>query len=220
MNVKEVLNWRYSTKEFDPNKKISETDFEQVKALLQLSPSSTNIQPWHFIIADTKAGKERISKGAQGFYQFNEAKVNNASHVVVFCARTDADEDYMRHLLEQEEKDGRYPNDEIKQMVFGARNIFANMHRYDYKDLQHWMEKQVYMNMGNLLLGAAALKIDTLPMEGLDMKLIDEEFALREKGFTAVGVVAMGYRTESDFNEPAKTPKSRLPEQEIFTILN
>jgi len=52
------------------------------------------------------------------------------------------------------------------------------------------------------------------------MKLIDEEFALREKGFTAVGVVAMGYRTESDFNEPAKTPKSRLPEQEIFTILN
>ena len=118
-----------------------------------------------------------------------------------------------------EDKDGRYPNNEIKQMVYGARNIFANMHRFDYKDLQHWMEKQVYMNMGNLLLGVAALGIDALPMEGVDMKLIDEEFGLREKGFTAVGVISLGFRTETDFNTPDKTPKSRLPENEIFTLI-
>ncbi|NOQ28009.1 MAG: oxygen-insensitive NAD(P)H nitroreductase [Bacteroidales bacterium] len=219
MNISEILNWRYSTKEFDATKKISNEDLEQVKALLQMSPSSTNIQPWHFIIADSKEGKERVAKGTQGFFQFNEQKVNDASHVIVFCARTDADNNYMLHLLEQEEKDGRYPNDEIKQMVFGARNIFANIHRYDLKDIQHWMEKQVYMNMGNLLLGVAALGIDALPMEGLDMKSIDEEFALREKGFTAIGVISLGYRTENDFNDPGKTPKSRLPEEEIFTIL-
>lgn len=219
MNITEILNWRYSTKEFDPTKKISNEDFEQVKALLRMSPSSTNIQPWHFIIADSKEGKKRIAKGTQGFYQFNEQKVMDASHVIVFCARTDADTDYMLHLLELEDKDGRYPNDEIRQMVFGARNIFANMHRYDLKDLQHWMEKQVYMNMGNLLLGAAALGIDALPMEGHDMKLIDEEFDLHEKGFTAIGVISLGYRTKTDFNTPEKTPKSRLPEEEIFTML-
>lgn len=219
MEITEILNWRYSTKEFDTTKKISKEDFGQVKTLLRMSPSSTNIQPWHFILADSKEGKERIAKGTQGFYAFNEQKVMDASHVVVFCARTDVDNDYMLHVLETEETDGRYPNDEIKQMVFGARNIFAKMHRYDYKDLQHWMEKQVYMNMGNMLLGVAALGIDALPMEGLDMKLIDEEFGLREKGFTAVGVISLGYRTETDFNIPAKTPKSRLPETEIFTVL-
>lgn len=219
MNIKGILNWRYSTKEFDTNKKISVEDFEQVKALLQMSSSSTNIQPWHFVIADTKEGKERITKGTQGFYQFNESKVLDASHVIVFCARTDVDENYMQHVLESEDKDGRYPNEDIKQMVYGGRNIFANMHRYDYKDLQHWLEKQVYLNIGNLLLGAAALKIDTLPMEGLDMKAIDEEFALRDKGFTAVAVVSLGYRTESDFNTPDKTAKSRLPQEEIFTLL-
>ena len=60
---------------------------------------------------------------------------------------------------------------------------------------------------------------DALPMEGVDMKLIDQEFNLREKGFTAVAVISLGYRTESDFNTPEKTPKSRLPEAEIFTIL-
>lgn len=217
MNLTNILNNRYSTKAFDPNKKISEADFQQVKGLLRMSPSSTNIQPWHFIVAHTTEGKERIAKGTQGFFQFNKQKVMDASHVVVLCAKTDADENYMQHLLEQEDKDGRYPNEEIKQTVYGARNIFADMHRYDFKDFQHWIEKQVYLNMGNLLLGVAILGIDALPMEGVDLKAIDEEFGLREKGFTSVAVVSLGYRAEDDFN--ATTPKSRLPETEILTIL-
>ena len=56
MDITEILNNRYSTKEFDPDKKISDKEFQQIKALLQMSPSSINIQPWHFIIADTKEG--------------------------------------------------------------------------------------------------------------------------------------------------------------------
>lgn len=51
------------------------------------------------------------------------------------------------------------------------------------------------------------------------LKQVDEEFSLREKGFTAVAVVSFGYRTETDFNTPDKTPKSRLPQEEIFTII-
>lgn len=219
MDLKEVLNWRYSTKSFDSTKKITSEDFEQIKALLRMSPSSTNIQPWHFVIASTDEGKARIAKGTQGFFHFNEPKVLNASHVVLFCSRTSADEDYMQHLLEVEDKDGRYPNDDIKQGVYAARNIFADIHRYDVKDFQHWMEKQVYLNIGNFLLGVATLGIDALPMEGIDVKALDEEFGLREQGFTAITAVALGYRAASDFNDTTKTPKSRLPEEEIFTLL-
>ena len=110
MDIKKILNWRYSTKSFDPNKKISKENFEQLKALLRFSPSSTNIQPWHFVIADTEKGKNRIAKGAQGFFHFNESKILNASHVILFCARTNADEAYMQHLLQQEDMDKRFPN--------------------------------------------------------------------------------------------------------------
>ncbi len=219
-NIETVLNWRYSTKSFNTEKKISKEDFEKLKAILQLSPSSTNIQPWHFIIGHTEEGKRCIAKGAQGFFKFNESKIMSASHVVVFAARTDADESYMELLSTQEERDGRYPNAEIKKQVYQARKIFADIHRYDVKDFQHWLEKQVYLNMGNFLLGAAALEIDALPMEGVDLKALDEEFGLREKGFTSVGVVALGYRDKSDFNSTEKTPKSRLPKELIITELN
>ena len=217
MNIIETLNWRYSTKEFDPNKKISAEDFAQVKALLRMSASSTNIQPWHFVVADSHEGKKRMAKGTQGFFQFNEKKVLNASHVVLFCAKTSADDDYMAKVLEQEDKDGRYPNEEIKAQMDGGRKYFADLHRNEFNDFQHWLEKQVYLNVGNLLLGAGVLKIDALPMEGIDLKVLNEEFGLVEKGLTAVVMVALGYRTATDFN--AATPKSRLQEEEIMTIV-
>ena len=72
-------------------------------------------------------------------------------------------------------------------------------------------------NIGSFLLGVASLGIDATPMEGIDVKALDEEFGLREKGFTALVAVSIGYRAESDFNSTDKTPKSRLPESELFT---
>lgn len=217
MNIKETLNWRYTTKEYNPAKKISDSDMAQVKDLLRMSPSSVNLQPWHFIIADTKQGKERIAKGTQGFFHFNEPKVTNASAVVLFCAKTSADEEYLKHILETEDKDGRLPNEDIKKGLYGAMTAFTNIHKYDLKDVQHWMEKQVYLNIGSFLLGVASLGIDATPMEGIDVKALDEEFGLRAKGYTALVAVSLGYRAESDFNSTDKTPKSRLSESEIFT---
>ena len=217
MNLTEILNNRYSVKEFDATKKISDSDFEQIKSILRLSPSSVNLQPWHFLIAETQESKKRITKGTQGFFHFNTPKVLDASHVIVIAARTNADEAYMNKILEQEDKDGRFSAQEFKDQMQGGRKLFADIHRYDLKDLPHWMEKQVYLNMGALLLGAAVLGIDTCPMEGVDVKALDEEFDLREKGYTTLAVVSLGYRKDSDFN--AKLPKSRFPEETIITQL-
>ncbi|NRT16493.1 nitroreductase/dihydropteridine reductase [Flavobacterium sp. 28A] len=217
MNLTTILNNRYSVKEFDATKKISEADFQQVKDVLRLSPSSVNLQPWHFLIADTAAGKERIAKGTQGFYHFNTPKVLDASHVIVIAARTNADDAYMNSILEQEDKDGRFAAQQFKDQMHGGRMLFADIHKYDLKDSPHWMEKQVYLNMGSLLLGVAALGIDACPMEGVDVKALDEEFGLREKGYTALAVVSLGYRKDTDFN--ASLPKSRFSEEEVITIL-
>ena len=217
MNLIDILNKRYTVKEFDATKKVSTEDFEQIKALLRLSPSSINLQPWHFIIADSAEGKARIAKGTEGAFHFNTPKVLDASHVIVIAAKTDADENYIKSILDKEDEDGRYAKQAYKDQALGGRMMFANSHRYDLKDLQHWMEKQVYLNMGSLLTGAAVLGIDACPMEGVDVKALDKEFGLHEKGYTALALVALGYRKDTDFN--AKLPKSRLPEDTIITQL-
>ena len=57
MDIVSVALKRYSTKAFDATKKLTAGEAEQLKTLLQYSPSSTNSQPWHFIVASTDEGK-------------------------------------------------------------------------------------------------------------------------------------------------------------------
>lgn len=208
---------RYTSKAFEAGRTIPAETVEKLKTLLRFSPSSTNSQPWHFILASTPEGKARVAKATE-IYPFNTASILNASHVVVFASRLAIEEDYLLHVLETEDRDGRFNHDRdtLKPQMHGGRSLFVNLHKQDYKDVQHWMDKQVYLNIGQFMLGAAAVGVDARPMEGIEIKVLDEEFGLREKGFSSLAVVALGYRDEvNDFN--AKTPKSRLPMTEIIT---
>ena len=217
MEIIKVLESRYSTKEFDSTKKLSEEQICQIEDILRLSPSSTNSQPWHFTIAISDEAKKRVAKGTQNNFIFNEQKVLDASAVIIFSSLVDLTEEYINKLVDKEEEDGRFPQSEQRTQNYGARKTFANMHKYDYKDYQHWTEKQVYLNLGNFLLGVATLGIDALAMEGVDFKVIDEEFKLREKGYTSSLVVAVGFHKESDYNKDL--PKSRLEKKDIIEKL-
>jgi len=218
MNMIEVVKNRYATKHFDASQTIPDETFEQIKALLRFSPSSVNSQPWHFVIGHTPEARQRLTAGTQGAFVFNSAKVLDASHVILFCAKTDIDDDYLQALLELEEQAGRFADPSFKETVHAGRLKFVNMHRYDLKDAQHWMEKQLYLNMGTVLLGAGALGVDAVPLEGVDTKALNDEFGLIEQGYTAVAMVSLGYRTKTDFN--AALPKARRSEDEIFTLLS
>jgi nitroreductase / dihydropteridine reductase len=209
MDIISVALKRYSTKAFDPSVKLTDEQAENLKTLLQYSPSSTNSQPWHFIVASTEEGKARVAKSAAGGFVFNERKMLDASHVVVFCSKTAMDDAWLEKVVDQEDADGRFATPEAKAGNHKGRTFFADLHRKDLKDDAHWMQKQVYLNVGNFLLGVAAMGLDAVPIEGFDAAIMDKEFGLKEKGFTSVVVVPVGRHSVEDFN--ASLPKSRLP---------
>ena len=217
MDIARTVTRRYTTKAFDPNKRIGAAQVEQIRTLLRFAPSSTNSQPWHFLIAETDAGKARIAKATTGPYASNEPKVLNASHVVVLCARTELDDAHLQRVLEQEERDGRFKTPEAREATQRGRGFYVHMHREELHDTRHWMGKQVYIALGALLLGAAALEIDACPIEGFDRAALDEALGLPERGLGSVVMAALGYRSGEDFN--AGLPKSRLAAEEIFTLL-
>lgn len=217
LDIVEVARNRHTVKAYAPGHTLSDETIAKLKALLQLSPSSVNSQPWHFVFATTQEGKDRIAD-ATAKYAFNQPSIRNASVVVVFAARLEADAQYLDHILAQEEADGRFDADKEthKAAMDSGRNFFINIHKHDLKDVQHWMDKQVYLNMGHFMLGAEALGLDTTPMEGIDIPSLDAEFELREKGYSALALVCLGTRDpDADYN--GILPKSRLPLSEIMT---
>src|SRR5712672_369070 len=76
------LNWRYATKQFDPNRKISAQDWAAVEDALLLTPSSGGLQPWKFIVVTDPAVRANLLPASYG-----QAQITNASHLVVFVAK-------------------------------------------------------------------------------------------------------------------------------------
>lgn len=197
---------RYTTKAYS-DKKISPNDIADLEGLLRLAPSSTNIQPWHFLVAYTNEAKVKISKSTDSAYAFNSKKILDASHVVIFCTKTFISEDHLAQVLDKEQKDGRFKTEENQKGQHNGRLWFLEQH-ISVGDVGHWLEKQTYLAAGTLLLGASVLGIDATPMEGFDAAILDREFNLSEKGLKASIVIPLGYRSNEDFN--AGLPKSRL----------
>ncbi len=215
MQIADFAKQRRTTKAFDASQKLTADQIEQIKTLLQYTPSSTNSQPWHFIITDSVEGKQRIAKSTDAGHTFNSSKINDASHVIVLCTKTVMDDAHLLRLLEQESKDGRFATEEFKKGQHTGRSFYSNMHRYELKDAQHWMEKQVYIALGFLLLGASTIGVDACPIEGFNSSVLNQELGLHEKGYTASVIVALGKHSEADINQ--KLPKSRLSQEVVLS---
>ncbi|MEG2884727.1 MAG: oxygen-insensitive NAD(P)H nitroreductase [Acinetobacter sp.] len=208
---------RYATKAYNAEKKIPQAQFDKLLEVLRFSPSSVNIQPWHFLVAESDEAKQRIASALTGNYVYNAAKVLHSSHTLVFCTRTDISAEYLEQLLQQDDASGRFKDEAAKQGQRDTRHGYVEFYRNELKNLSSWMENQTYLALGQLLFAAGLEGIDATPMEGFDRDTLNNEFKLTEKGLKASVIVALGYRSDSDFN--AKLPKSRLPDQVIFTRL-
>ncbi len=205
---------RYTTKHYDPARRISDSDFKELLEVVRLAPSAVNIQPWFFYTGSSKKAKDLILPAIP---DFNIPRIEESSHYVILCARTAmTDEDYTA-LINKEVADGRYTRDDVKAAVDEHRRVFGNMHR-DNGDFAEWTAKQAYIAMTALLYAAASKGIDSTPTEGMDFKKTDEILGLKDKNLRTVAMVTLGYRAADDSN--AKRPKSRLAFEDIFASLD
>ncbi|NHB57336.1 oxygen-insensitive NAD(P)H nitroreductase [Acinetobacter sp. 194] len=217
MDLLNVSKTRYTTKAYDASKKIPQEQFERLLEVLRLAPSSINIQPWHYFIADHEIAKQRIAKSLVGKYEYNAPKVLHSSHTILFCTQADITPDHLNALLHQDDVSGRFKDDAAKQAQKETRSGYIDYYRNEKGDIQRWAENQTFIALGQMLLAAGIEGLDATPIGGFNEEIISEELKLREQGLVPSVLLTLGFRSENDFN--AKLPKSRLPQEKIFTRL-
>ena len=202
MNITDISRQRYTTKHYDKTKKIPAEQLAQLFEVIRNSPSSVNSQPWHFFVVDNDEARARIMPA---IVEMNHPRVADSSHTLIFCAKTPLNEQHLQNVLAQEEKDSRFEENEFKEMTDKGRRFFVNKNSATPHSQLEWESRQLYIVLGQLAI------------EGFDDQKMDEILGLQQEGLKSVLVVSLGYRAANDSN--ATRPKSRLPEEQIFTRL-
>lgn len=202
----ESLTWRYATKQFDPEKKISSDQMGLLTEALRLTPSSFGLQPWKFFIVENADIRSQLRKAS-----WDQPQITDASHVIVLTRRTDIDTAFVDAYIEEMAKTRNSSIEDLKEY---SEMIKGSIARRDESELGNWAAKQVYIALGNLLTVAAIEKIDACPMEGFDPAQYDAILGLTEKNLTTVVVAPVGYRSDND--KYAHSPKVRFSKEDII----
>lgn len=200
------LNWRYATKQFNPQRKISPQDWAALEESLVLTPSSFGLQPWKFIVVTSQATREKLVPVSWG-----QRQVADASHLVVFTIKKNLGERDIEAYLNLIAKVRGVPPASLasyREMMVGSL-----MKGLDDAGRNNWAANQVYIALGNFLTCAALLGIDACPMEGIEPAKYDDILGLYKQGLGTVVVATAGYRAASD--KCATLKKVRFSKREV-----
>jgi nitroreductase len=207
--IEQALQWRYATKKFDPSKKISEQDLKTLFDSLVLTPTSYGLQMMKFMIVQNPEVREKLKA-----VSWNQSQVTDCSHYVVFLARDSVTEKDVQKLIDRMVEVRGISADALS----GYRNLMmGNLVNSPRPDAIEWNKKQTYIAMGFLLETAALLKIDSVPMEGLDPQAYDKILGLEGSGYTTAMAVALGYRAADDQYQSAQ--KVRFSAQDLIQFV-
>ena len=205
------LNWRYATKKFDPKQKISDDDWYALEQSLVLAPSSFGQQPWKFFVIRNQELRQQLQKHA-----WDQSQVVDASHLVVLAIKKGIDTDDVDRYVDRVAQVRDTPKDKLS----GLENAIKGYLQDPPFPLQidAWSTRQVYLALGFLLYSAALLGIDACPMEGFVPAEYDEILGLKDRGYAAKVLCALGYRSEED--KLAEQKKVRYETEEVVQYID
>lgn len=214
-NILDVARRRHTTKHYAPQSHVSRQQMEALLEVLRLAPSSVNIQPWHYYVVTSPEAREKLMPAVK---DFNIERVRHADAVILLAIEKHvSDEAWLDKLFAQEVADGRLPAgakaDEIDQLRRSAAVAYCR----DQAAAERWASEQVHIALGFVLMAAAQIGVDTTVLGGLHFDEIDKIFGIGEADRHVVVGLAVGIGDPADAN--AIRPKSRLPMEEIVTLL-
>ena len=216
MDFLQLMQQRYTTKYYDPDKKVPEETMQKILECIRLTPSAVNMQPWHFFLLSGNSKQKLVSV----IPDFNVQRYQSCSHVLLIAAKNPLNDEDIRAVCNNEDECGRFTNPEKENAAnaFKGKKHFADLH-WRTDGYGSWCGKQCYIALGSALYAAAAYGVDSTPVEGFNAALTDELLDLRSLNLQSQVLVLFGYRSAQDSNTLDKRPKARFALKDILTVL-
>jgi nitroreductase len=157
---------------------------EDLAAILEAglqAPSSYNLQPWRFVVVRAAEQKRRLRAAC-----FNQAKVEEASAVIVACGDADGwrngDLDEMLRMG----RAGGMPESFAHQAKVNIPNYLGN-----HPNMDAWLNRQVMLAFTTMMWMAESLGYNTAPMEGCEEEKVRAVLKL-PLSYHVIALLALG----------------------------
>jgi nitroreductase len=186
-SLAQAIRDRRATPSFD-GEPIPASDLRQILDAGLHAPSGYNMQPWRFIVVQHPEQRKRLRAAS-----YNQAKVEEASAVIVACG----DRDSWRKDLDEMLRMGRAAGMPESYAAQAATSVPAFMSSFSDDQMRGWLNKQVMMAFTSMLLMAEVMGYDTAPMEGFEQAKVCETLRL-PMSYWVVGLLAIGHLRGTD----------------------
>jgi nitroreductase len=182
----EAIAQRRASPSFD-GAPLPDEDLRKILEAGLQAPSGYNIQPWRFVVVRTPEQLRRLR-----WASFNQAKVEEASVVIVACGDADGWRNGDLEEMLRMGCQGGMPENYAEQARQNIPNYLSN-----HPNLTAWLNKQVMLALTTMMLMAEVLGYDTAPMEGFEQEKVREVLKL-PLSYHVVALLAIGHLDGAD----------------------
>ncbi|WP_298493995.1 NAD(P)H-dependent oxidoreductase [uncultured Algibacter sp.] len=207
MDIIKQLEWRYATKKFDANKKLSKAKLNIITEAFNLTATSFGLQTIKLIVIEDKKLREPLVEAS-----YNQKQVLDASHLLVICIQRDIEDTDVITYYNNIKTIRNTPDTILKPY---QEDLINMMQSKSIAERQQWSTNQAYIALGNLMTVCAIEGVDSCPMEGFLPTKYDEILKLDEKGLKSVLLLPVGYRAEDDMFSILKKVRKPINEAVI-----
>ncbi len=185
-NVKKTLSQAIAERRATPSFDGTPVPSEDLRLILDAglnAPSGFNMQPWRFIVVQSPEQKRRLRAAS-----YNQAKVEEASAVIVACGDADGwrrDLDLMLQLG----REGGMPESYAAQARTSVSNFLSG---FSTEEMRAWLNKHVMIAFTHMMLMAETMGYDTAPMEGFEQDKVHEVLRL-PMSYWVVALLGIGH---------------------------
>jgi len=186
-SLAQAIRERRATPSFD-GEPLPASDLRQILDAGLHAPSGYNIQPWRFVVVQSPEQRKRLRAAS-----YNQAKVEEASAIIVACG----DRDAWRKDLDEILRMGRAGGMSEAYAEQAAQSVPAYMLGFNEWQMAGWLNKQVMMAVTSMMLMAEVMGYDTAPMEGFEQQKVCETLRL-PMSYWVVSLLTIGHLNGPD----------------------
>lgn len=181
-SLAQAIRDRRATPSFD-GEPIPAGDLRQILDAGLHAPSGYNMQPWRFVVVQHPEQRKRLRAAS-----YNQAKVEEASAVIVACG----DRDGWRKDMDEVIRMGRVGGMTESYADQMAQSVPAYLSSFNSDQMAGWLNKMVMLAFTSMMLMAEVLGYDTAPMEGFEQDKVCETLRL-PMSYWVVGLLGIGH---------------------------